>query len=145
VRILTAALLCGVLLAPAQLSAADDREKEIMAFLEDVAAATIKRDVPALTKMYHDDLTYNHSTGATNNKAEILKGVPGGSFITIKYSNPYIRFYGPVAVVKVTTDLQYRPGGVLADRHLNQLYVIVKEAGAWRIMARHTTRIAAAP
>ena len=145
-RILTVSIVCGVLLSAQGLRAAageGSAEKEIMATLEAMAAATIQRDVPTLDRIYHDDLTYNHSTGMSQNKAQIMRAVPQGSFTLMKFSDPLIHLYGDIAVVKVTTDLRYYPGGVVADRHLNQMFVLQKSAQGWRIVAKHTTRILA--
>ena len=119
----------------------DGEERQVMATLEAMAKATIDRDVPTLERIYHDDLTYNHSTGMTQNKAQVLKDIPRSTFATMRFSEPRIRFYGPVAVVKVTTDLQYSPQGTLVDRHLNQMFVMLKGPQGWRIVAKHTTRI----
>ena len=113
----------------------------VMATLEEMAKATIDRDVPTLDRIYHADLNYNHSTGLSQGKAEIMKGVPGGSFTKMVFSNPRIRFYNGIAVVRVTTDLRYFPKGVVADRHLNQMFVMVKGGRGWQIVAKHTTRI----
>lgn len=141
-------VLAAVLLGPANLGtsvlAAEDlspAEREVMATLDAVAAATIAKDVAALDSLYHPELTYNHSTGMTQNKHEVLRDIPKSSFVKMEFSEPRIRFYGAVAVAKVTCDLRYFPGGVAADRHLNQLFVLIKESGRWRIVAKHTTRI----
>ena len=155
-RTLTVPLLCGVLLSAQSLSAERGvagnaaegnaaEEKAIMTTLEAYATAIINRDVPTLDRIYHDDLSYNHSTGATQNKTEIMKAVPGGTFTTTKFSDARFQFYGQVAVVRVVTDLTYYPGGVRADRHLNQMFVMLKGAKGWQIVAKHTTRIAPAP
>jgi hypothetical protein len=59
------AVLCGVLFSAVALPATnnDSRdEKAVMATLEDMAQATIKKDVATLDKIYHPDLTYSHSS-----------------------------------------------------------------------------------
>ena len=140
-RILTVFTLFGVLLSAQSLSAADESENQVLATLESMAAAIIQKDAATLDRLYHEDLTYNHSTGMTQDKAQVMRAVASGSFVTMRFSEPTILIYDSVAVVQTTTDLQYRPGGVLVDRHLNQLYVLVKGAQGWRVVARHTTRI----
>ena len=144
-RILIVPILCGVLLSAQHLSAADGdaaAEKEVLATLEAMAAAIIQKDAATLDRLYHEDLTYNNSTGMTQNKAQVMRAISSGSFVTMRFSEPTILVYGSVAVVQTTTDLQYRPQGVLVDRHLNQLYVLVKRAQGWiRVVARHPTRI----
>jgi len=145
-RQLVIALACGfALTAAAGVTAAEDptaaAKKEVLATLDEMVQAILRKDVVTLDRLYHEDLTYNHSTGASQNKAEIMRAVPSGSFETMRFINPTVRIYGPVAVVQTTTDLRYYPQGVAADRHLNQLYVLLKGSAGWRVVARHTTRI----
>ena len=52
-------------------------EKAVLATLEAMAQATIKKDVATLEKIYHPDLTYSHSTASLQTKAEVLKAVAG--------------------------------------------------------------------
>ena len=61
----TIVLLCGMILSaraafPAAINDPKD-EKSVMATLEAMAQATIKKDVATLDKIYHPDLTYSHS------------------------------------------------------------------------------------
>jgi hypothetical protein len=139
--LVVAGLLLGVGIAARAADEAADAAA-VMATLQEMATATIDRDVPTLDRIYHADLNYNHSTGLSQGKAEIMKGVPSGSFTKMVFSDPRIRFYNGVAVVRVTTDLRYYPKGEVADRHLNQMFVMVKEGRGWQIVAKHTTRIA---
>src|SRR5262249_42982645 len=50
-------------------------EKSVMATLQAMAQATIKKDVATLDKIYHPDLTYSHSSAMNQAKAEVLKAV----------------------------------------------------------------------
>jgi ketosteroid isomerase-like protein len=143
-RILTVLTLFGVILSAPGLLAADENaaaKDEVLDTLRSMAAAIIEKDATTLDRLYHEDLTYNHSTGMKQDKAQVMRAVASGSFVTMRFSDPTILIYDSVAVVQTTTDLQYRPGGVLVDRHLNQLYVLVKGEQGWKVVARHTTRI----
>jgi ketosteroid isomerase-like protein len=127
-------------------------EKAVMATLEAMAKATISKDVPTLSKIYSDDITYSHSSAMNQNKAEVLKALEGSSVAeSMKFSGMNIRTYGNVALAKGICDFRNGQPGKMNDNHLNILWVLVKGAGpyGWQIVARQTTRVqepgAAAP
>ena len=137
-------LLCGMLLsARAAVNDAKD-EQSVMATLETMAQATIKKDVAALDKIYHPDLTYSHSTASNQNKAEVLKAVAGpGVTESMTFHDTTIRIYGNVALVRGRNELRNGTSGNMRDNHLNILWVLLKGPGpqGWQIVARQTTRL----
>jgi ketosteroid isomerase-like protein len=146
-KTLTLPMICALVLSAIGLSAANDAadEKAVMATLESMAKATIGKDVATLARIYGDDVTYSHSSGLTETKAEVLKNIQGPSQAEfMKFSETTIRVYGNVAVAKGITDFRNgRPGNML-DNHLNILWVMVKRPQGphgWQIVARQTTRI----
>ena len=144
---LIAVLLCGTLLSAAALRAAMNNpndEKAVMATLEAMAQATIKKDVAALDKIYHADLTYSHSSAMLQNKAEVLKAVAGPGVVeSATFHDNTIRIYGNVALVRGVNELRNGQPGKMVDNHLNILWVLLKGAGphGWQIVARQTTRL----
>ena len=149
---LTFLILCGLVLSvPGLLAAANDPkdEKAVMATLEAMSKATINKDVATLDKIYSEDVTYSHSAGMTQTKAQVLKGFEGQSINeSMTFSETTIRFYGDVALAKGICDFRNgRPGNVI-DHHLNILWVLVRRPQGpygWQIVARQTTAIEAAP
>jgi ketosteroid isomerase-like protein len=124
---------------------ADPRdEKAVMATLEDMAQATVKKDVATLDKIYHPDLTYSHSSAMLQSKAEVLK-VAAGPAVTesMTFHDSSIRIYGNVALVRGLNELRNGTPGAMHDNHLNILWVLVKGPGphGWQIVARQTTRL----
>ena len=67
--LLTALLLTG---APALAAPPSDpkAEKEVMDVMQAWRTAMMKKDGAALAKLYHEDLSYGHSSGIVENKAE---------------------------------------------------------------------------
>ena len=99
-RLLVAALL---LIVPSVAGAAGpEDDKAVMATLEAMAEATIGKDAATLVRVYGDDLTYSHSAGVTETKAQVLANIRGervpGTFM--KFSDTTIRIYGDVALAK---------------------------------------------
>jgi ketosteroid isomerase-like protein len=124
---------------------ADPRdEKAVMATLEDMAQATVKKDVATLDKIYHSDLTYSHSSAMLQSKAEVLKAAAGPAVTeSMTFHDSTIRIYGNVALVRGLNELRNGTPGAMHDNHLNILWVLVKGPGphGWQIVARQTTRL----
>ena len=144
----TVALLCGMILSaraafPAAMNDPKD-EKLVMATLEAMAQATIKKDVATLDKIYHPDLTYSHSSAMNQTKAEVLKSVAGpGVTESMTFHETSVRIYANVALVRGRNELRNGAPGSLHDNHLNILWVLLKGPGpqGWQIVARQTTRL----
>ena len=142
------ALLCGLILIadaafPEAMNNSKD-EKSVMATLETMAQATIKKDVVTLDKVYHSDLTYSHSSAMNQTKAEVLKAVAGPAVTeSMTFHETTIRIYGNVALVRGRNELRNGAPGSLHDNHLNILWVMLKGPGpqGWQIVARQTTRL----
>jgi ketosteroid isomerase-like protein len=120
-------------------------EKAVMATLETMAKATVAKDVATLSRVYGDEVTYSHSSGLTETKAEVLKNIQGPSVAEfMKFSDTKIRIYGDVALAKGITDFRNGQPGAMLDNHLNILWVMVRRSQGphgWQIVARQTTRI----
>jgi len=144
---LIASVLGGMLLATAALPAASldpKDEKSVMATLEAMAQATIKKDVATLDKIYHPDLTYSHSSAMLQTKAEVLKAAAGpGVTESMTFHDTTIRVFGNVALVRGVNELRNGTPGAMHDNHLNILWVLLKGPGphGWQIVARQTTRL----
>jgi ketosteroid isomerase-like protein len=148
VKQLTLLVLCGVVVAGVgSLFAANDPkdEKAVMGTLEAMAKATVAKDVPTLTKIYGDDITYSHSSALTQTKAEVLKGLEGpGISESMKFHDMSVRIYGDVALAKGICEFRNGRPGAIVDNHLNILWVLVRRPQGpmgWQIVARQTTRL----
>src|SRR5947208_13658544 len=111
-------LLCGMLLsASAAVNDAKD-EQSVMATLEAMAQATIKKDVATLDKIYHPDLTYSHSSAMNQTKAEVLKAVAGPAVTeSMTFHETSVRVYANVALVRGRNELRNGAPGSLHPNH----------------------------
>jgi ketosteroid isomerase-like protein len=121
-------------------------ERAIMATLEAMASATVHKDFAALERLYGDDVTYGHSSGATETRAQMIEGFrrPARIAESMTFSQTNIRVYGDVALVKGITDFRNGTVGNVRDSHHNILWVLVRRSQGpfgWQIVARQTTRI----
>jgi ketosteroid isomerase-like protein len=119
--------------------------KAVMATLESMAKATIEKDVATLGRIYGDDVTYEHSSGLTETKEQVLKNIQGTSKAEfMKFTQTDIRVYGDVALAKGIVDFRNGQPGAMLDNHLDILWVMVRRPAGphgWQIVARQTTRI----
>lgn len=116
-------------------------DSDVLAAMESMKQAMLHRDGAALERLLSDDLTYTHSAGQVQNKAEVIKSVSSGSspIEKLEFSNTTVRTYGDTALVKGRVDLWHSSTDIV---HMDILHVWVKKAGGWRLVARQATRLA---
>jgi len=121
---------------------AADAEKEVLAALDAWKQGTIHKDTSLLSKVFHKDLTYTHSSGLEQTKADNLKAVSAPNFkiLAIEFSNTTVRIYGDTAIVKTNADVTSGSSGTPAVSHLIILHVFLKTPAGWQMIARQATR-----
>ena len=124
---------------------ADDVSQAVLAAQDRRIAATIAGDVPALSAMMTDDLTYTHSSGVEESKAEFLSALKSGKYVyrEIGTSGRKVRVHGDAAVVSGPSHVVIEPGGKRTEIDLYFTELYVKEAGQWRMALWHSTRLPA--
>ena len=118
-------------------------EKDVLAAMDAWKQATMKKDGPALDKLLHPDLTYSHSSGMTQTKAEVIKAATTGKATTegIDFSDMTVRVYGKTAPVKSVVDLHNNTDGKTTVAHLSILFVWVKGPQGWQMVGRQATKL----
>lgn len=113
-------------------------EEEVTAAINAWRQAMLTHDVAAMNKLLHPDITYCHSSGITQDKATVLAKVGGSA--SFEYIDTTIRIHGNVALVKNVTDMRSAATKDTPNR-LNVLYVWVKGADGWQMIARHPIKL----
>jgi hypothetical protein len=115
-------------------------EKEILAVMDTYKDAMIHNNAAVLEKLLRDDLTFVHSAGQLEHKADVLKSVTTGKNVITKmeFSDSSVRIYGNTALVKCRVDLWHSDTNIV---HMNILHAWVKGAGGWQLAARQATRL----
>ncbi len=129
------------LLLAAALCAAPSPKQDVLATMEAWRQATQSKDVAALAKLLHPDLTYSHSDGKTQTRADVLAELPTSGKREIVLHDPQVRVYGDTAIVKANIDFINRTSGEASVAHLNVLHVLLKTPQGWQITARQATRL----
>jgi len=137
-NILVSILLSTLLLAAAPGTSKDD--KEVLAAMDAYKEAMIHKDGAALDKLLSNDLTYTHSGGQHETKADVIKSITAGKTIieALDFSDTSVRLYGNVALVKGKVDLYHSKTNIV---HMNVLHVWVKGPQGWQMVARQATRL----
>jgi ketosteroid isomerase-like protein len=135
--------LSWIFLAPLALIAASNdpqAEKEILAAMDAYKDAMIHNDAAVLGKLLSDDLTFVHSAGQLESKADVLKSVTTGKNVIVRmeFSDTSVRLYGNTALVKCRVDLWHSETNIV---HMNVLHAWINGRGGWQLVARQATRL----
>jgi hypothetical protein len=135
-------IVLAALFALSSLSAArvGDAKSEVLAAMDGLKQAMIHHDGPALEKLLADNLTYTHSAGQEQSKAEVIQSVVSGKSIIqkLEYTDNSVRVLGNVALVKGKVDLWHSPDNIV---HMNILHVWVNGPHGWQLVARQATKL----
>jgi uncharacterized protein (TIGR02246 family) len=124
---------------------AGDVEQAVLAAHDKRIVATIAGDVAAVAAMMTDDLTYTHSSGVEESKAEFLDGLKNGKYVyrEITPRDRRVRVHGDAAIVSGPCHIVIEPGGKRTEIDLYFTELYVKEAGQWRMALWQSTRLPA--
>lgn len=122
--------------------AANPGEKAVLAALDAWKEAMLKKDKAALEKIFHPDLTYSHSSGLVETKAQAIPHAADGlGWEAIDLSETTVRMQGNVAIVNGKVDMHQRnKDKPTSISKLIQLSVWVKGKGGWQMIARQAVR-----
>lgn len=98
----------------------------------------VKRNVLALNDLITEDLTYVHSSGVSENKAQFLAATEKSTYASIEPKSEDVRIYGKTAIVAGIADFKMQNGAVTTLRFTN---VYVKDGKQWKLAARHASKI----
>jgi len=119
-------------------------EKEVAESVEQLRKAMISADSTTLSKLASTALSYGHSGGKIQNKAEFIKSFTSRAsvFVSIDLTDQTIHVEGNTAIVRhilsaATNDTGKGPGTV----KIAVLLVWVKSRGGWQLLARQAVKV----
>lgn len=118
-----------------------DERNVVAAAVEALRQATVEGDGRVLCQILLDEVSFGHSNGRVEGKADLLDTLDGkAAFRSIRQSNERIAIVGETASVRHVFDAERnRPDGTVSCVHLAVLQVWVKRDGDWRLLARHAS------
>ncbi|ANH79715.1 DUF4440 domain-containing protein [Niabella ginsenosidivorans] len=142
-RIRFFALLLGIVLIPAApLWAQNKHLQEVEAAVKKFTKAMLDSDIPVLSALAADQLTYGHSSGKVQNKAEYLESFKTGAsdFTKIDISDQTIYFVNNTAIVRHLLDADTNDNKQPGHTTLKIMTVWEKVAGKWLLIARQAVK-----
>ena len=117
------------------------KENTIAAQVESLRKAMIAGDRAALDKLALPELTYGHSSGRLENKAEFIEALASGKsgFSAIDLSDQTVNVVGNVALVRHVFNGTRRKEG--DKMKLSILTVWMEQQNQWKLLARQAAKL----
>jgi ketosteroid isomerase-like protein len=98
----------------------------------------INPDRPALERIFADQLSYGHSDGRVQTKAEFIDALVNGKsvFKSISLSGQTVSLGGDIAIVRHRFEADAISNGVPAQPRIRVLQVWQKQSDGWRLLVR---------
>lgn len=118
-------------------------EKAVANAVEHLRKAMVDGNKAELENSVSDKLSYAHSSGLVQNKAEFVDKIVTGSsdFVTIDLTGQTISISGKVAVVRHVLTAKTNDNGKPGEVKLTVLTVWQKKKGSWKLLARQAIRL----
>ena len=141
--VLSTVVLALVLLGTAPVVAQAGDEAAVAQAVEAFRNATLKADRSQFEALTADQLSYGHSAGRVENKAQFIDGATSGrstwKFITL--TDQTIHIVGNTAIVRHTFTGESERDGKTNPVKLGVLMVWHKPNGDWKLLARQAVRL----
>jgi hypothetical protein len=144
-HLMLVAILLFAGLAHAQETANSPVAKELLPLEKARVEALCKGDLPGLEKFLASDLTYVHSSGVLESRAEFLDKLRTGErkYVSMEHDpGVTVRSYGDVAILTGATKVQVIVKGQTQNIHLRFTEAWQRHGKEWQVVAWHATKIA---
>lgn len=118
-------------------------DASVAAAVETLNRALVTPNLEILQSITADELSYGHSSGQVQTRAEFIADLMSGPFdiLAISISNQSITLAGNNAIVRHTVDLQFSDKGVSGNLKVGNLLVWQKQGGMWKLLARQAFKL----
>lgn len=113
--------------------------------VEALSNAMVAGDAKQLNALAAEQLSYGHSSGKVENKAQFVDQIASGrsDFVSIELKNQHISIAGDTALVRHELFADIKDGGVANSIHLGILLVWQLQDGQWKLLARQAFKLPA--
>ena len=118
-------------------------EQSLVGAVEMFRIAMQKADKAAFEKLCSDAMSYGHSAGKIENKAEFIAGSTNGktTWKSIAFNDATHKVAGTEGISRFTLIGQTESEGKTTDIKIGVLMVWRDEKGAWKLLARQAFRL----
>jgi len=134
---------CSFALAQTAPSSTSKVEREIQQLDSLRVQAMIHADSSTLARVLADDLTYTHTNGRVDTKAQLIASLISGrlTYEAIDYEQSQLRNYGAAAVNTGLVTMQVKAGEKRLRFQARFTSVYVKQGEHWQMAAWQSTRL----
>jgi ketosteroid isomerase-like protein len=118
-------------------------EAAVAKAVEQLRKAMLDADSVMLDKLSSPKLSYGHSGGHIDDKAEFVQKIASGKsdFVTLEFPEQTFSFSKDVAIVRHKFDAKTNDNGKPGEVHLLVLLVWQKTGGKWLLLARQAVKV----
>jgi len=118
-------------------------EAAVAAAVEKLRQAMVDGNKETLESITSDKLSYGHSSGLVENKAEFVDKLVSGKsdFITIELKDQAISVSGSTAIVRHRLNATTSDNGKPGEAHLSVLLIFQNDHKQWKLLARQAVKI----
>lgn len=118
-------------------------EADVAAAVEKMRLAMISGQKADLDAVACEKLTYGHSSGKLQNKAEFIDSfvTKASVFVTITLTDQTIEVVDKIAIVRHKLSAQTADGGKPGTVNLGIMLVFIKEHSQWKLLARQAYKL----
>ena len=134
------ALAAASLASTAHAESAD--EAAVRKAIGDLSKAMMAADKAKLEALVADQLSYGHSAGRLETKAEFVGVIAGKktTYKSITLNDPTVSVAGNNAIARHTFVVETETDGKPSSAKVGVMQVWVKDGGAWKLLARQAFR-----
>jgi ketosteroid isomerase-like protein len=123
-------------------NAQSKKELAVQNAVKQLTAAMISGERTELEAVASEHLSYGHSGGHVEGKAEFVEKIASGKsdFVTIDITEQTIDIVGKTAIVRHMFNATTNDGGKAGTVKLKVLLILQKENGAWKLLARQAVK-----
>ena len=131
----------GLWRSPSAVAASAD-EAAVAQAVEALRKATLGQDKTQLEALCAEQLSYGHSDGRVQNKAQFIEGVMTRKAIvkSLTLSDHTIAVVGTDAIARHASTSESETDGKLTSTKIGVLQVWQKQGGNWKLLARQSVR-----
>ena len=129
------------LIGPALAESGD--EAAVKKAVEEYRIAYLKQDKAQLEAITLPQLTYSHSDGRIEDRAQFIKGVMDrkATVKSLEYPDMTVHVAGDTAIVRHLWVSQSELEGKVTDTKIGVMQVWKKDGGGWKLLARSSYRL----
>ena len=137
------ALASTSLLRVSRPSAQSNDEAAVLQAVDALTKAMIDADRAKLEELVADQLSYGHSGGVIQTKAQFVDSIINKETIykAISLTEPSTAIAGSNAIVRHTATVDYEDKGKSGTAKIGVLQVWIKQEGRWKLLARQAFRL----